>query len=187
MIVLVTMLNYLVIVISESTIDVAKDFLAMMIISDFDNYFFEEHHSHELSKNIILNKDDKYFDLFTVMRTTSRDCYRLEEDDENYMKFNVFKPLRATKWLNQFRHRYGIGVLSCPTHMNLKPSERKCWNYTLFKFYQFLRFLYVGFWFYFSPFFFSTVQFVFPIYYLYKYRKMPEGAGEEEGLCPGGG
>ena len=100
MIVLVTMLNYLVIVISESTIDVAKDFLAMMIISDFDNYFFEEHHSHELSKNIILNKDDKYFDLFTVMRTTSRDCYRLEEDDENYMKFNVFKPLRATKWLN---------------------------------------------------------------------------------------
>lgn len=44
------MLNYLVIVISESTIDVAKDFLAMMIISDFDNYFFEEHHNHELSK-----------------------------------------------------------------------------------------------------------------------------------------
>ena len=100
MIVLVTMLNYLVIVLSPTTIDVAKDFLAMMIISDFDNYFFEEHHSHELSKNIIINKDDKYFDLFTVMRTTSRDCYRLEEDDDNYMKFNVFKPLRATKWLN---------------------------------------------------------------------------------------
>ena len=96
MIVLVTMLNYLVIVLSPSTIDVAKDFLAMMIISDFDNYFFEEHHSHELSKSIILNKDDKYLDLFTVMRTTSIDCYR-DEENEN---FNRFKPLKATKWLN---------------------------------------------------------------------------------------
>ena len=104
MIVLVTMLNYLVIVISESTIDVAKDFLAMMIISDFDNYFFEEHHSHELSKSIIMNRGEKYKPLFTVMRTTSKDCYR-EENDKNH---NRFKPLRATKWLNQFRARYGI-------------------------------------------------------------------------------
>ena len=117
------------------------------------------------------------------MRTTSRDCYR-EENDAN---FNRFKPLRATKWLNQFRSRYGIAKIVSPSHMNLPTSERSWINYFLFKFYQFLRFLYVGFWFYFSPFFFSTVQFLFPIYYIYKYRKMPEGAGEDEGLCPEGG
>jgi len=55
MIVLVTSLNYIVIIaMSETVVDIAKDFLALMVISEFDNFFYAEHNSaSEISKKII--------------------------------------------------------------------------------------------------------------------------------------
>jgi hypothetical protein len=56
-IVLVTALNYIVIIVmSETVIDIAKDFTALMVISEFDNFFYEEHNSaSEISKKIVEN------------------------------------------------------------------------------------------------------------------------------------
>lgn len=56
MIVLVTCLNYYVIIAKSSTvIDVTKDFLAMMIIADFDNFVFVEHSGESILKQIVMS------------------------------------------------------------------------------------------------------------------------------------
>lgn len=54
MVFLVTLLNYFVIIAgSEEVIDVAKDFVAMMVISEFDNFLYFEYSEHEFSKKIV--------------------------------------------------------------------------------------------------------------------------------------
>ena len=51
MVILVTCLNYYIIIaLSNEIIDVAKDFIALMIISDFDNMLYLEHSKDEFSK-----------------------------------------------------------------------------------------------------------------------------------------
>ena len=51
MVILVTCLNYYIIIaLSNTIIDVAKDFLALMVISDFDNMLYLEHSKDEFSK-----------------------------------------------------------------------------------------------------------------------------------------
>ena len=54
MIVTITLLNYFVIIVaSNSILDVAKDFLAMMIITNFDDFFFEQHSDDNPLKNVV--------------------------------------------------------------------------------------------------------------------------------------
>ena len=75
-IVLITILNYYVIIAKSYTvIDIAKDFIALMVISDFDNFFYDEHSKNEHSKKFIIEKDDTFAELFNVQTTTSRDAY----------------------------------------------------------------------------------------------------------------
>ena len=72
-VVLVTLLNYYVIIaVSTTVIDIAKDFIALMVISAFDNFFYEEYSDIEISKKLIIEKDDLYETLFTIQTTTSR-------------------------------------------------------------------------------------------------------------------
>ena len=57
MVILVTTVNYIVIIaMSETVIEIAMDFIALMVISNFDDFFYEEHNSaSEISKKIIEN------------------------------------------------------------------------------------------------------------------------------------
>ena len=41
--IMVTVINYFVIIFSPSIIDIVKDFLAIKVISELDDYFFSEH------------------------------------------------------------------------------------------------------------------------------------------------
>ena len=51
MIALVTLLNYYVILVgSLSVIEIAMDFLAMKVISEFDDFFYEEYPNDEIAK-----------------------------------------------------------------------------------------------------------------------------------------
>ena len=51
------------------------DFLALMVISDFDNFFYAEHSSSsEISKKIVGMKDDLYAEMFKIQTSTSRDA-----------------------------------------------------------------------------------------------------------------
>ena len=179
------MLNYYVIIAKSFTvIDIAKDFIALMVISDFDNFFYEEHSKSQSAKKVVTEKDDAYQELFKVSVTTSRDAYELSGNPD----FNKFEPLAASVWIEKVwseietidGEREDYRLLK-PDH--IKITKRTCLNRVLFKVYQFLRFLYVGFWFYFSPFFFSTIQFILPFYVLQRDGKLPEEP-EEEPECP---
>ena len=50
-------INFLVIMISTSILDIAKDFTALMIIADFDNIFGSFEGKDELPRNIITDED----------------------------------------------------------------------------------------------------------------------------------
>ena len=70
---LITMVNYFVVMISGSVIDVMKDFTALLIIADFDNIFGDSFSSSTEIANEIIDED--YFDdLFKVETTTSLDA-----------------------------------------------------------------------------------------------------------------
>ena len=68
---LITVINYMVITISESVIDIAKDFTALMIIADFDNIFGSLGGK---EKAIDIINDSTYDQMFTIEVTTSKDA-----------------------------------------------------------------------------------------------------------------
>ena len=69
---MITLLNYYVIIAQSFTVlEIAKDFIALMVISEFDNFFYEEHSKDQVAKKLILEKDDIYGELFKVQTTTS--------------------------------------------------------------------------------------------------------------------
>mgnify|MGYP001626747553 CR=1 FL=1 len=79
MVVGVTLLNYYVIIAkSHTVIDVAKDFLAMMIIADFDNIFFLEYPESNVLKSIVLQHNEYKVSFFKIQTTTSKDCIKSE-------------------------------------------------------------------------------------------------------------
>lgn len=72
---LITLVNFFVVMISGSVIDVMKDFTALYIIADFDNIFGNSYNSKEEIANEIIDED--YFDeLFLVETTTSLDAVK---------------------------------------------------------------------------------------------------------------
>ena len=48
----------MIIAVSQDVIDVAKDFLAMMVIADFDNIFFLEYPEENVLKKIVKQHTD---------------------------------------------------------------------------------------------------------------------------------
>ena len=65
----ITLINFLVIMISGEILDIAKDFTALMIIADFDNIFGTFENSNELPKKIL--SEEEYEVLFKVEKTSS--------------------------------------------------------------------------------------------------------------------
>ena len=98
MVACVTLLNYLVIILfSETVLDVAKDFMAMMIISEFDNLVYTEHNPKHLLKQILAEKDETFEPLFRIEKTTSRSC----PTEENEPGKNLIEPHPMYDWVNQ--------------------------------------------------------------------------------------
>lgn len=66
-IVLISILNYYVIIAkSFDAIDIAKDFIALMVISEFDNIFYEEYSEYNIAKQFIMEKDDTFVEMFRI-------------------------------------------------------------------------------------------------------------------------
>lgn len=101
---LITLLNYYVIIAQSFTVlDIAKDFIALMVISEFDNFFYEEHSKDQVAKKIILEKDDTFVELFNVQTTTSSVAYALEHD----RSFNKFIPYESSEWVDKIQEEIG--------------------------------------------------------------------------------
>lgn len=68
--VLITLINYAVITIESTVIDVTKDFIALYIVAEFDNFF--SFGSDELCRKVLTDKE--YESIFLVQVTTSHDA-----------------------------------------------------------------------------------------------------------------
>ena len=95
---LVTLLNYVVIVIeSDTVLEIAKDFIAMVVISNFDDFFYIQHRaSSEISKDVIDKSNSVYAELFTIKASSSPNSAS-SPDDPNLNK--MARPA-ATTWLH---------------------------------------------------------------------------------------
>lgn len=67
----ISLINFAVIANSDSVLDIAKDFTALSIIADFDD-FFSEGLIHEKAAEVCENADGIYDGLFKIETTTSR-------------------------------------------------------------------------------------------------------------------
>ena len=101
------------------------DFLALMVISDFDNFFYAEHSSSsEISKKIVESKDNLYGEMFKIQMSTSRNAQRYQPDkkaadysgsktltpeereiaaniyNKEAVEYNRFIPIKATAWIS---------------------------------------------------------------------------------------
>ena len=81
----IALCNYLVITISTTTIDIAKDFTALLIIADFDEIFGKR------ASRLILDliSDEDYEELFKIETTTSKDARMFGGLKEN--RFLMYK------------------------------------------------------------------------------------------------
>ena len=71
----IALVNYLVVMISGSVLDIAKDFTALLIISDFDDIFAGQTSGNDVAMEIITSSD--YEELFLVETTTSHDANKI--------------------------------------------------------------------------------------------------------------
>ncbi len=111
MVVLVTLLNYYVIIAkSLDVIDVAKDFLAMMIIADFDNIFFLEYPNSNVLKSIVLQHIEYKVSFFKIQTTTSKECVKSETNPQ----LNKLIPLQSSVFMNQMRKSLGKNYRPLP-------------------------------------------------------------------------
>ena len=104
-VILVTALNYIVIIALSSTVlDIAKDFLALAVIAEFDNFFYNEHKvASSIPKEILENKDEeKYRDLFEIRNTQSNEA----NTKDDYKDANKFVEPKSTKWLKNFAREF---------------------------------------------------------------------------------
>jgi len=174
--VLTALVCYSVIISSKDILELAKDFTALMIIIDFDNYFAHTS-SDDITKEIIDNsKEDgdksMYVNFFKVETTTSINARKngnakLEEPEDE-----------ANELINrriEHKNKYPRNNFCCKTKkLVVRPkkiaitwgkrySQFGCCNFLLFLVYRLLRVLFVSFWFYYLPVIFVVISNLAPV------------------------
>jgi hypothetical protein len=105
----------------------------MLVISDFDNYFYAVRNPDILNELI---NDERYASLFTWETTTSDDaCAKIPENE-----------LKPEKVLMQHETHMR------PKYIKVKFSDRSCSNKFFYFVYKTLQLLYTSFYYYFMPF-----------------------------------
>lgn len=152
---LIALANYLVITISDTVIDVAKDFTALIIIAEFDD-IFSSYFSNSKGNDIATGDYERCFMRET---TTSRDAVspvqNIElEYDEVYERMVETNP--HIDFESYPRKR--------PTHIRINFFERHWENKVFYMIYKFWRIFHVTIWFYFFPFLALLITYAVPIW-----------------------
>jgi len=96
--------------------------------------------------------------------------------DEQNPDLNKLIPLKSYEWIANMRRESGYPELPFPNKsMKIQASDRTCSQKVLFFIYKLMRFLYLSFWFYFSPLLFTMFQFFLPLYVLHRDGALPAG------------
>ena len=135
---MVTCVNYLVIEISPTVLDVAKDFTALMIIAEFDDIFSNMSNKDDKAREICTNDGGTYDLLFRIETTTSIDALgernmKLESDPVfDYINYNrrlkkckskLFE--KGNENLKQDASKNELELLEHPTMIRINFSDRK--------------------------------------------------------------
>ena len=78
----IEVVNFFVILTSSTFLEVVMNFMALAIISDFDNAFYDSLGDDE---NKILVEDPSFEHLYEITRTTSRFCEKATPENKNYL------------------------------------------------------------------------------------------------------
>ena len=158
----ITLVNYLVITISNNVIDIAKDFTALMIIADFDDIFGEAGVKGSKASDIV---GGDYEDLFKVETTTSHKAAGLRnrqmEDDEVYNK--MVKDADKTRKKGTRYPDFTCYPRKRPKNIYIKWEERHWENKCLYMIYRIWRLFHVSCWFYFFPFTILIFTYCWPL------------------------
>ena len=76
----VTLLNYYTIIDANTVKDVVMNFLALAVIAEMDDFFYQIHDADEIGVKMVENQGGLYNHLYTIETTTSQDAEMNEED-----------------------------------------------------------------------------------------------------------
>ena len=165
--------NYAVIVQSSTVMDLAKDFTALLVISQFDNWFASQSRE-AILVDILESQKEAYEELFNVEVTTSVDAggkknATLRDDP-------IFESIKKRKEANyQEAKARKARCLCCKRRgddytkpdtiriaFNKRPSICNMVTYCVYKV---LRVVFVSIWFYYFPIIVMVGQTLIPVYY----------------------
>lgn len=174
------MINYAVILQSRNVLELAKDFVALMIIAEFDN-MFAKYSEQMIVKDILDEHKADYKDLFKIETTTSSDRHgvinevlpkdeiwdrikerlddeaddtELEKDELNKDELDekVNKKNKSSSKTSCCRPKCCAPQRQRQKFVGIRAEERSwCLNRFLFAIYRLLRFIFVVIWFYYLP------------------------------------
>ena len=93
MVMLVVLLNFYSILLEDNPIDIVMNFLALVIIAEIDDYFFEAHGKIRC-KQMVQEQDETFASLYEIQTTTSIDAGPWED----LPGLNDFEPAEDAKW-----------------------------------------------------------------------------------------
>jgi len=159
---------------SSNVLELAKDFVALMIIAEFDN-MFAKYSEQMIVKDILDAHKKDYEELFKIETTTSSDCQgvfnrKLNKDEiwpliQKRLKDNDAKEDEKRKKAKKCSSGIGcckpakerevyVGIGCC------RPRS-SCMNRFLYMIYGILRFLYVTIWFYYLPVIMMAISYMY--------------------------
>jgi len=154
---IVEMVNFLAILTSFTVLDIVMNFLALVVISEFDDFFYEALRNEPLQDLIT---DPAFEDLLMIERTTSRKA-----------KIDIPEHEMTADALDIGEHeREEISSrLNIPTHIHQDFKKRSCFGMFGMSIYRVYRIFYVAVWFYFLPFLSLLGSYYVP-YYMQKFQ-----------------
>lgn len=162
-ILIVELVNFLCIMSSTQVLDVVMNFLALVVISDFDDFFYGALGNKEECKAFLF--DPCYSDLLTIERTSSRRA-RLPLADHVLTADAIDIP-------DELERQKLAKEGSLPQYIYAGFFERGLVNAAAMCVYRVMRVVYVSVWFYFLPFIILFGSYYVP-YYLQQANATPE-------------
>ena len=155
MVVGVELVNFLAVLDQSTFSDMVMNFTALVIISEFDDFFFSAYKDSDL-KDVILNKADAYSEILMIRRTSSRDA-----------KLKLNQNLMAVDKCeknSEFIKNEGSSSVAIPQYIYVDFwRDRTCANKLLYMVYRIFKCVYTSFWYYFMPYSTIVCSFVFPL------------------------
>ena len=183
MIIFVEFINVMALLTNTQVIGIVMDFLALVIISEFDDFFFNAITNPDVT-DIIEDKDKMYKALITIQTTTSiyakyimegnrlkpqpceQEAYDARKEEATALEKKANAPITSPRSADvrqndpdNFEEYERI-----PTHIRVQFSDRTWGNMLLYLLYKVFRIFYTSVWFYFLPFVAMICSYAVPYY-----------------------